>query len=1020
MNKLIRKGALPTKIIISYTLSVLAPLLMLALRMSIAESYGNRPLLILFMLPIILCSLIGGLWPGIVATAISALSINYFAIPPVRSLHIAAGHDLLQWLTLIMSGLLVSLLSEWLQQREDRYRLLVEHQMDMVIKVDVEEHFLYASPSYCRTFGKEEQDLLGKKFIPQVHEDDLPAALEAMQLLFSPPYKSYLEQRTKTPDGAYRWFGWQSTAVFGSNGKMAEIIRVGRDITERQTSIEDLKKSEERLRIIADNTYDWEYWRGTHGHYLWISPAFETITGYPKEWFMGTNRKRVVEIIHPEDQLLWENHIAEVETAAAGHKEIEFRIIKANGKTSWISHTCKPIYSPSREFLGRRGCNRDITEHRRAVEELTSSQQHLADLLSWKTNIFNVSAFGMLVVTEQRTITEVNKGFVEMFGYAPEEIIGCSVDMLHVSAEMSLSFGKQYWRVTAQKEVVSVEWQLKKKNGEIFWCALSGSALDMQDLHKGVVWIFHDITERKQIETVLSESELRFRTLFEQSIDAIAIMDSFPPRFRFVNPAFVQLFGYTQEEVHDLVGDRIWSLVHPDDLSMLQASLKKRMEGKEISARYEFRIVRKDGETRWVETVGSRAQIGDKVINQSIYRDITSRKNAEGEQRQLAIRLQQSQKMEAIGTLAGGIAHDFNNILGAILGYAEMVRDASAAGSTVAHDIDKVLEAGHRATALVKQILAFSRQSKSEYIPLDPVRIVRDALKLLRPALPSTITIEEHFDLDTTPILADPIQIHQIIMNLCTNAFQAMERTGGTLDLSLRKCELSKDDLQQHPAVQAGKYMVLSVGDTGPGIPPSIRNKIFDPYFTTKEIGKGTGMGLAIVHGIVISMGGFIDCKSKLGRGTVFKIFLPAIEQAVFPDYSKEDPAPTGDERILFVDDEEMLADLGKMMLEHLGYEVTALTSSQDTLDLFQNQPNQFDVVITDQTMPDMTGITLARKLLQIRPNLPIILCTGHSTLISEEQAKAQGIKGFAIKPLSKSMMATLLRKVLDEGRKES
>ena len=1015
MNIFFRKGALPTKIIISYTLSVLAPLLVLALRMSIAESFNNRPLLILFMLPIILCSLIGGLWPGVIATAISALSVNYFALPPVRTLHITFGHDLLQWFTLIVCGLLVSLLSERLRQREDRYRLLVEHQTDMVIKVDAEGCFLYASPSFCQTFGKEEQDLLGKKFIPQVHEDDRPAALEAMQVLFSPPYTSYIEQRTMTPDGGYRWFGWQNTAVFGSNGKVAEIIRVGRDLTERQTSLEALRESEERLRIIADNTYDWEYWRAPGGNYLWISPAFEVITGYPVEQFKGTIFRRILEIIHPDDHQLWENHIAEAEMAETGPKEIEFRILKANGETIWISHICKPIYGSSGKFLGRRGCNRDITERRRAVEELTRSQQHLINLLGWKNNILNVSAFGMLVVTEHRIITEVNKGFVEMFGYSPEEVIGYSVDMLHVSTEMSRSFGEQYWMVTSKKDVVTVEWQLKRKSGAIFWCSLSGSALDMQDLHKGVVWIIHDITERKQIELVLSESETRFRTLFEQSMDAIAIMDSFPPRFRLVNPAFVQLFGYTQEEVHDLVDDRIWSLVYPEDLPKLQSSLRKRMEGKETSACYEFRIVRKDGEIRWVDTVGSRAQLGDKIINQSIYRDITSRKNAEEEQRQLAIKLQQAQKMEAIGTLAGGIAHDFNNILGAILGYAEMVRNASPEGSSVARYIDKVLEAGDRASALVKQILAFSRQSKPECIPLDPVRIVKDALKLLRPALPSTITIKEHFDTDTT-ILADPIQIHQIVINLCTNAFQAMERRGGMLDLGLRNCELSRDDLRQHPTVHPGKFIELSVGDTGPGIPPDIRNKIFDPYFTTKEVGKGTGMGLAIVHGIVSSAGGFIACESELGIGTVFKIFLPAIEQAISPDFSKEAPLPTGDERILLVDDEAIIAEIGQIMLEGLGYEVTVYTSSLEALNIFKNQPDHFDAVITDQTMPGITGIEFAQNIIEIRPEIPIILCTGYSSIVNEELAKAYGINGFVMKPISQKELAKVLRKILDEN----
>jgi len=254
-------------------------------------------------------------------------------------------------------------------------------------------------------------------------------------------------------------------------------------------------------------------------------------------------------------------------------------------------------------------------------------------------------------------------------------------------------------------------------------------------------------------------------------------------------------------------------------------------------------------------------------------------------------------------------------------------------------------------------------------------------------------------------------------MNLCTNASHAMEQTGGTLGIILEDRELSRENLQYQPEVQPGTFVMVSVSDTGTGIEPEILDKIFDPYFTTKEVGKGTGMGLAIVHGIVASYGGFVTCESKRGKGTVFKIFFPAIEEQTVPEVKPMDMTPSGTERILFIDDEVMLADLGKAMLERLGYDVTIKTSSLEALAIFQDQPERFDAVITDQTMSDLTGMDLARQILQIRPDIPIILCTGYSTLISEEQAKAQGVKGFAMKPLSKNEIAGLLRKVLDEKK---
>jgi PAS domain S-box-containing protein len=398
-------------------------------------------------------------------------------------------------------------------------------------------------------------------------------------------------------------------------------------------------------------------------------------------------------------------------------------------------------------------------------------------------------------------------------------------------------------------------------------------------------------------------------------------------------------------------------------------------------------------------------------------RDITESKQVEEEKKSLQTQLIQAQKMEAIGTLAGGIAHDFNNILGAILGYAEMARDASPAGSMATKDLDKVLEAGLRAATLVKQILSFSRQADTERIPLQPGHIAKEAIKLLRPVLPSTIAIRQRIETNLTPILADPTQVHQILMNLCTNAFHAMEQTGGTLEITLKDCELTAEELRQQPNVAPGRFAVLSIGDTGQGIAPEIRDKIFDPYFTTKEVGKGTGMGLAIIHGIITSYGGFVTCASEPGKGTVFRVFFPALAEEIVPADTHLAAELPGTERILLVDDEELLAGLGKTMLERLGYAVTVRTGSQEALRTFADQPDRFDAVITDQTMPNMTGVELARRMLHIRPDLPIILCTGYSTLINEAQIKAEGISGFAMKPLTKKELSTLLRQVLD-GRK--
>lgn len=348
--------------------------------------------------------------------------------------------------------------------------------------------------------------------------------------------------------------------------------------------------------------------------------------------------------------------------------------------------------------------------------------------------------------------------------------------------------------------------------------------------------------------------------------------------------------------------------------------------------------------------------------------------------------------MEAIGTLAGGIAHDFNNILAAVLGYAELAKEDTPPESIVTHELDQIIQAGKRAQGLVKQILDFSRQVETDKVALLPGVIIKESLKLLRSSLPTTITIEQDIDLDSDLILADPTKIHQILMNLCTNAFHAMEDAGGTLSVSLASKTLTQQDLVNIIDIQPGTFVQITVKDNGAGIPPAILESIFNPYFTTKDTGKGSCMGLAIVHGIVKSYGGFITCHSKVGEGTVFKIHLPSVEGKIEPKSKPIDLIPSGSERIFLVDDEELLADLGKAMLERLGYNVTAQCSSLEALRTFRNRPDQFDLVITDQTMPDMTGAELAREMMQFRPEIPIILCTGYSTVISEEKAKDIGI----------------------------
>ncbi|NVM57215.1 MAG: response regulator [Desulfobacterales bacterium] len=378
----------------------------------------------------------------------------------------------------------------------------------------------------------------------------------------------------------------------------------------------------------------------------------------------------------------------------------------------------------------------------------------------------------------------------------------------------------------------------------------------------------------------------------------------------------------------------------------------------------------------------------------------------------------QSQKMEAIGTLAGGIAHDFNNILAAVLGYVELAKDDVPEGSPAQASLEEVFRAANRAKGLVKQILAFSRQREQERKPLQVSPIVKEALKLLRASLPTTIEIRQYIKTESGTVLADPTDLHQMLMNLCTNAAYAMRNKVGMLEVSLVDVDLPLEVVgQAHPShLPPGAYLRLSVKDTGHGMERSVIERIFDPFFTTKERGEGTGIGLAAVHGIVESHGGGITVDSEPGKGATFKVFLPRLETGVTPETEILAPIYVGNERILFVDDEQTLVNMGRPMLERLGYKVVASSSSIEALEIFRADPDRFDLVITDETMPHMTGARLAKELIRIRPDIPIILCTGFSEVMTADKAMAIGIQEFVMKPIVRREMAETIRRVLDQA----
>ena len=510
----------------------------------------------------------------------------------------------------------------------------------------------------------------------------------------------------------------------------------------------------------------------------------------------------------------------------------------------------------------------------------------------------------------------------------------------------------------------------------------------------------------------LDEQQANFQHLVEhvQEVFWIALPDH--SKILYMSPRYESVWGRNCVSLVDRPHD-LWDAVHPQDQEYV---LTRVAEGEVTGFQAEFRIIRPDEAVRFIraQTFPIRNTFGEVVRMAGVAEDMTEHKRVQETLVKTERQFRQSSRMEAIGTLAGGIAHDFNNILTAILGYTELGLASVPKGSRTQRNLQEVLTAGHRAKHLVLQILAFSRQSGQGKKPTPIHTVIQEALKLLRATIPTSIEIRQSLMTEAS-VLADSTQLHQVVINLCTNAEYAMRETGGLLAVTLEDIDVTKDKVRSVSGLKVGPHIRLIIQDNGTGMSPDVLERMFDPFFTTKPIGEGSGMGLAVVHGIVTNHGGALMIDSFGGKGTKVEVYLPIIPTPDWDGSGDQDVIPLGKETILFVDDEETIVRLGKELLSSLGYTVEVHTNSQEALHAFRHDPERFDLVITDQAMPGLTGEALSRELLRIRPELPIILCTGFSHIMTAEKAKALGIQAYLMKPLAIRDLAPIVRHVLDK-----
>ncbi|MGW8269285.1 MAG: PAS domain-containing hybrid sensor histidine kinase/response regulator [Burkholderiales bacterium] len=882
---------------------------------------------------------------------------------------------------------------EALRASEEQYREIFTASEDALVLWDSSLKRVDVNPAYERIFGWSRDEVIGNAFrqrplSPEYTERRLELVRRALA-----GEASNVEVESVRKNGEHFHADLRNIPI-RYRGE-PHVLAIVRDITERKRAEAAIRASEEQYRAIFDASLDALVLRDENFRIVDVNPAFLAMTGRPREFFIG--REHIIS--RPDDGDSYRRDVARLK--AGEPIQVETTGLRPDGSKFEIEVRGVPMHyqgKPHLLFVAR-----DISQRKQRDAALRMSEEQYRA-------VFNASLDALVLRDEEFHIVDVNPSYEHMSGYRRDEVLGKDYVVANPPA-VNLRVKALHERALAG-ETIRLETQMVRRDGSWIDIELSG----VRTVYQGrphVLYSGRDVTERTRAVSALQASEEQYRAIFNAAADSMVLRDA---DFRIVdvNPAYEAMSGRTRAEA-----------LGRQEITMTSPELHERIRGLHAQAlagtpvQWEGEAQRRDGEAFYIETRGVPIQYKGQPHVLYVGRDITERKRAEIERAALEGQLRQAQKMEAIGQLTGGIAHDFNNILTGIMGYLVLAgeRPATFEDPRLARHLEQARLGAQRARDLIQQMLMFSRGRRGSAHPVALGPLVAEAAALLRSSLPATLELRTELDKGLPEVRIDPVQFEQVLLNLCINARDAMEGAG-TVRVHARLADASGHWCASCKQKLEGRFVEIAVEDSGHGIPPEVLERMFEPFFSTKEVGRGSGMGLASVHGIVHEHGGHIVVDSIPGRGTTFRVELPALEGAAGASVEGRATAqrPAAGQlrgRVLLVDDERMVTEFMSELLESWGLKVKVKRNPLEAEEWFTRNAERVHAVVTDQTMPKMTGLELARRLIARRPGLPVILYTGYAEGISEAQLAASGVRVLMRKPIEPTELRAKLAELL-------